>query len=367
MPAVFLGADRYRGSVFPDHHPLAIPRIATVLDLCTALGWLDPAHHRECPLATDRELAQFHDAGYIAALHRADAGGIPSAADRAQYGIGTLENPAAPGLFARAAGAVGGSILAADLAIAGHVVFHPAGGMHHGHPSRARGFCYFNDVVFALRRLEEHGLRRIACVDFDAHHGDGVQEAFRDDPRVHTVSIHEAGRWPYTGAAEDRGGGRSLNLPVPEGCNDTEFRLLLDVVVCPALQRLDPQAVVVVCGTDALSGDPLSRMVLSNLALWEAVDRVLAMAPVRIVLGGGGYNPWTLARAWTGLWGRLRGADFPDVLPPAAQAILGLLQCDLIDHEAIDPAWRTTLADTRNPGPVRGAIHALIAGASAGP
>ena len=104
---------------------------------------------------------------------------------------------------------------------------------------------------------------------------------------------------------------------------------------CPAAQAFTPHAVVITCGTDALDGDPLSRLALSNGALWSAVERLVEPIGPAVVLGGGGYNPWTLARCWTGLWGRLSGRDIPATLPPAAQRILADLQCDLVDDEDV--------------------------------
>jgi acetoin utilization protein AcuC len=259
----------------------------------------------------------------------------------------------------RAATAVGGSILAAELALEGRVVFHPAGGTHHGRPSRASGFCYFNDPVFAIRRLEAAGVERVLYVDLDAHHGDGVQDAFAGDPRVRFVSIHESGRWPYTGAAGDRGQGYACNLPVPRGFNDSELEFLMAEVVLPLAEDFAPEAVVVTCGTDALAGDPLSSMALTNVALWEAVERLVALAAAAVVLGGGGYNPWTLARCWTGLWGRLEGRQIPMVLPEEAQVVLRGLECDLVDDEDMRAEWLTTLADAPSPGPVRDAVRDL--------
>jgi len=360
--AVFVGSDLNRDPGFGSDHPLAIPRVATVLELCQALGWLAPAEFRSSPQATAAELGRFHGAEYIAALHAADEMGVASIEMRERFSIGTRENPLFRGVFARAATAVGGSMLAADLALDGHLPFHPAGGTHHGRADRASGFCYFNDPVFALRRLAERGLKRILYVDLDAHHGDGVQDALREDPRVHTISIHESGRWPYTGAADDRGGGRSHNFPVPAGFNDSELGFLMQAAVLPRLAGIEPHAVVVTCGTDALAGDPLSGMMLSNGALWNAVDALIEQAPAAVILGGGGYNPWTVARCWTGLWARLSGRPIPATLPPAAQRILAALSCDLVDDDQIDPAWRTTLADPPRQGPVRQAVLDLASG-----
>ena len=117
---------------------------------------------------------------------------------------------------------------------------------------------------------------------------------------MHTASIHEDGRWPHTGDADDVGGGRSCNLPVPPGFNDCELDALVAGVILPLAERLAAPAVGLTCGADAHAGDPLSRMALSNVALWSAVERIAAAAPAAVVLGGGGYNPWTTVRSWTG-------------------------------------------------------------------
>lgn len=364
--AVFIGSDLSRTPGFGSNHPLAIPRVATVMRLCAALGWLGAAEFRASPQATVEQLSQFHSREYLAALAAADASGLASIETREQFGVGTRENPLFPGVLARAATAVGGSILAAQLALEGQIAFHPAGGTHHGRPARASGFCYLNDPVFALQRLAEAGLTRILYVDLDAHHGDAVQDAVRDDERMHTISIHEAGRWPFTGAAGDRGGGRSYNYPVPRGFNDAELLFLMKEAVLPQAAALRPEAVVITCGTDALAGDPLSGLLLSNGALWGAVEALVELAPVAVVLGGGGYNPWTLARCWTGLWARLSGREIPGTLPPAARRILEGLSCDLIEEDMIDPAWLSTLADAPGKGPVRPAIVDLAGAVAAG-
>jgi len=344
---------------FGENHPLSIPRVGTVLQLCEQLGWLEPGQVAESAAATREQLIAFHDAGYVDALCRADGAGRVEREIRERHGFGTFENPLFAGVFERAATAVGGSILAAELALAGHAAFHPAGGTHHGRPGRASGFCYFNDPVFAIRRLEQGGIERILYVDLDAHHGDGVQDAFMDDERVRFVSVHEQGRWPYSGAADDRGHGYALNLPVPAGFNDSELEFLLDEVILPLTQQFGPQAIVITCGADALYGDPLSGLSLSNVALWNAVQRLIDGVPHVVVLGGGGYNPWTLARCWSGLWARLSGREIPLVLPEAARLILSGLACDLVEDEAIEPEWLSTLADRPRPGAVRPAVRAL--------
>jgi acetoin utilization protein AcuC len=358
--AVFVGSEVYRRAAYGSNHPLAIPRVATVMTLCRMLEWFGDEAYRDSPRASPDQLARFHTPAYIEAVRRVDQAGRADRATRERFGLGTMENPVFPGLYERAATSVGGSILAAELALAGRTAYHPAGGTHHGRPDRASGFCYFNDPVFAILTLLDGGLERIYYVDLDAHFGDGVQDAFADDERVFTLSIHEAGRWPYSGALDDRSGGAARNLPVPRGFNDSELEHLMTRAVLPIGRRMAPQAVVVTCGADGLAADPLSGMALSNRALWRAVEQLTALSPRSVVLGGGGYNPWTVARCWTGLWGRLRGCDVFTGLPAPAQALLRTLDCDLVDEEEIDPAWHTRLADEPNPGAVRGDVAALV-------
>jgi acetoin utilization protein AcuC len=360
-PALFVGSDVYREAAFGRHHPLSIIRVAGVVDLCELMGWFDPGQFRDSPRADEAQLAKFHDPEYIAALRAADAAGRVDPDVRRRYRIGTMENPLFPGLYRRATTAVGGSILAAELALEGYVAFHPSGGTHHGRPDRASGFCYFNDPVFALLTLLESGLDRVLYVDLDAHHGDGVQDAFADDARVMTVSIHEEKRWPHSGPVDDRALGAARNLPVPAGFNDDELDFLMREAVLPLAQAYAPQAVVVTCGADPLIGDPLSRLELSNGALWRAVESLVELTQRSVVLGGGGYNPWTVVRCWSGLWARLSGRTIPAELPPAAQALLSGFECDLIDEEDVPAHWRTRLADDAHRGPVRAQIEALPA------
>ncbi|HET7365185.1 MAG TPA: acetoin utilization protein AcuC [Burkholderiales bacterium] len=357
LAPVFVSHDLYRQAGYGAHHPLAIARVGPVMDLCRALGWLDEDNYRVSPRASDDQLAAFHTREYIRALRRASESGQVDAEARRRHALGTMENPLFAGLFERAATSVGGSILAAELALQGRVAFHPAGGTHHGRPDRASGFCYFNDPVFAILTLLGAGLDRVLYVDLDAHHCDGVQDAFARDARVHTVSIHEQGRWPHSGGAS---GERACNLPVPREFNDSELEALMEGVVMPLARRMRPQAMVITCGADALAGDPLSHMALSNVALWSAVERLAASARAAVVLGGGGYNPWTVARYWTGLWGTLSGRRIPALLPPAARAILAALDCDLVEDEERQACWLTTLADAPNPGPLRPPVAALL-------
>ena len=360
-PALFVGSDIYRESAFGKHHPLSIIRVSGVVDICEMLGWFDAGQFRESPRASEEQLRTFHDGDYIDALREADARGRVDKAIRDRYRIGTMENPLFPGLYRRASTAVGGSIHAAELAMQGGVVFHPSGGTHHGRRDRASGFCYFNDPVFSVLTFLEQGIERVLYVDLDAHHGDGVQDAFNDDARVLTVSIHEEKRWPYSGLVEDRAAGAARNLPVPAGFNDAELDYLVENAVLPLAHDFAPEALVITCGADPLHGDPLSKLSLSNVGLWSAVEKLVELTGRSVVLGGGGYNPWTVVRCWSGLWGRLSGREIPAILPPQAQAFLAGLDCDLIDEDEVPDSWLTTLADQPNNGLVRPQVERLPA------
>jgi acetoin utilization protein AcuC len=275
---------------------------------------------------------------------------------RERYNIGTMENPVFKGLFERASTTVGGSIMAAEAVINGGVAFHPAGGTHHGRPDRASGFCYFNDPVFAILTLLDAGIERVMYVDLDAHHGDGVQEAMAGNERVFTLSIHEQDRWPHTGPLTDRGQGQARNLPVPREFNDSELDFLIQQAVLPLIQQFEPQALVITCGADGLAGDPLSKLELSNVGLWKAVEDLISQIPRAVVLGGGGYNPWTVVRCWSGLWGRLSGQEIPLDLPFEVSKLLSGFGCDLLDDDEVEEAWIITLADLPNHGPVRAEV-----------
>ncbi len=357
---LFISSEVYRETGYGTNHPLAIQRIGTVLDLCEALGWFAGAPYVDSEVASVEQLTRFHSPDYVAALQEADRAGKVSTHARRTYNIGMMENPFFPGLYRRATTSVGGSIMAARLAGEGRTVYHPSGGTHHGVAGGAKGFCYFNDIVLAILTFLELGFEHVLYLDLDAHHGDGVQTAFETEPRVLTVSIHEENRWPYTGGVDDTGGGFARNLPVPAGCNDSELRFVMDEAVLPMAKSFAPDAVVVCCGADGLAGDPLSGMALSNGALWEAVERAADLAGPAVVVGGGGYNPWTVARCWTGLWGRLAGHNIPDHLPADARAILSGLDSDLVDEEDVEESWIETLADAPNEGPVRAEVADVV-------
>ena len=360
MTPLLIGSEIYRHSSYGPKHPLAIPRVSTALDLIEALGWLPPGGWIEAPMARPAELERFHAPDYVAALQRAEATQRAAPEDQARFHIGAHGNPVYREVFSRPATSAGGCMLAARLTAGGGVAYCPGGGTHHGRPDRASGFCYLNDPVLGLLTWLDAGLRNVLYIDIDAHHGDGVQDAFHDDPRVFTLSVHEDGRWPRTGALGDRAGGAARNIPVPPGFHDSEMLWVLHQAILPIARRLRPQAIMLQCGADALEEDPLSRLSLSNNAHWGVVRALTGLAPRLLVLGGGGYNPWTVGRCWAGVWAVLNDHPIPERLPAAAEAVLRGLRFSRAAGRSPPEHWFTTLRDAPRPGVVRAAVQRAV-------
>jgi acetoin utilization protein AcuC len=367
-PPLLIGSDIYRAAHHSPGHPLAIPRVSLAIDLCRTLGWLPDDVYRDSPLARPEDIIRFHHQDYVAAVIEAERTQRISAAVAREFNLGVNGNAIHPFMFRRPATACGGSLLAARLLAQGQrIVYSPAGGTHHGQPRRASGFCTFNDPVLAILALLDAGTTRVFYLDLDAHFGDGVQHAFHDDARVFTLSIHEAGRWPMNrgddarapGGVLDRALGAARNLPVPPPANDTEIAYLVDVAVLPLIDAFDPEVLVVQCGADALAEDPLTRLALSNRALWRTVAAVKPRAPRLLVLGGGGYNPFSVSRCWAGVWAILNGLEIPRRLPPGAAALLRGIAWNHRRTRTAPDAWFTTLADAPREGPIRPEIRAL--------
>jgi acetoin utilization protein AcuC len=356
---LYVGSEIYRNSSYGPKHPLAVPRVSVCTDLCRALGWLGDGVYREAPMATEQALTRFHDRAYIAALRQAEAEQTVTADVRARFRIGAEGNPVYREVYRRPAISAGGVMLATKLAMDGAPVHCPGGGTHHGRPDRASGFCFLNDPVLGLLTWLDLGLDNVVYLDIDAHHGDGVQDAFHDDPRVFTISLHEGARWPFTGAATDRAGGAARNLPLPAGCNDTEFAYLMNHAVLPLIEQRRPQAIMLQAGADGLEEDPLAKLSLSNNTHRAVVRALMDRTHRLVVLGGGGYNPWTVGRCWALIWGTLNNYPIPDRLPPHAEAGLRTLRFDRAAGRNPPEHWFTTLLDRSRGGPVRDEIRRL--------
>jgi acetoin utilization protein AcuC len=359
MTPLYISNDIYRRSSYGGKHPLAVPRVSVCTDLCRALGWLPDDVFRNAPMATEAQLTRFHDPAYVAALRQAerDQAVTPSVRDR--FRINADGNPVYREVFSRPAISAGGVMLAARLTAERGIAHCPGGGTHHGRADRAAGFCFLNDPVLGLLTWLDHGFDNIVYLDIDAHHGDGVQDAFHGDRRVLTISLHEAGRWPFTGLAADTAGGTARNFPLPAGCNDSEFAHVIDTAVLPLIRARRPQAIMLQAGADGLEEDPLAKLSLSNNAHRAVVQAIRPLAPRLAVLGGGGYNPWTTGRCWALIWGTLNDHSIPDRLPPEAEAVLRGLTYPRAAGRNPPDHWFTTLQDAPRDGPIRDAVRRM--------
>lgn len=281
--SVLIGSEIYRLSSFGAKYPLAIPRVSSVIDMMKALAWCELGEYRNAPRAKPKLLQQFHSQGYVDALKSIEMSQKVNAFERQKYNIGTLSNPVFTKLFQRPATSVGSSILVAG----GERSYALGGGLHHGMATHATGFCFLNDLAFAIRRLRSLGIERIAYVDLDAHHCDGVEAAFVNDDNLLIVSTHEEVRWPFTGTLQDNAPDRLVNIPLPKSCNDDEYSSVIDQIVLSAILRFSPEALIIQGGADALRNDPLSRLGLSNGALWRTFSNLLELSD-RVILTGGG-------------------------------------------------------------------------------
>ena len=306
------------------HHPLRMERLGLTWRLMQAYGLTaGPGVVVRAPTpAAEGDIAVFHAPEYLSVLKAANTGLQPPGGE--SFGLGPGDNPVFRGVWEAAQLVAAGSLLAADMVARGEVdrAFHFAGGLHHALPDRASGFCYVNDAVLAILRLREHGLR-VAYVDIDAHHGDGVQYAFYGDPSVLTISVHERGErlFPGTGFVHEMGqgdaAGFSVNLPL-EAYTDTETYLpAFQAVVPPLLERFKPDVIVAQLGIDSHRTDPLTHLALDVQGFARALARIVPLAPRIIALGGGGYDVRNVARAWTVAWAVLNGVELPATLPEA--------------------------------------------------
>lgn len=302
-------------------------------DLLSATGLLDHAGIEvvDPPTATDDEIARVHAPAYIAAVKRYSAHPEMSFEwEAGQWGfVPGHDTVARAGMHVAAADVCGASMAAARHVIDtdGGRAFCPApAGLHHALANRAAGFCLYNDCALAVREMLDRGAGRVAYLDLDAHHGDGVQWMFYDDPRVLSVSVHEKayGFFPGTGGLEERGTGTgegtSLNVPLPPFAGDAPFLAAVDKVVVPAVRAFRPDALVVHLGADIHHADPYAHLQVTLVAMeriYETASRLAdeVCAGRLLVIAGGGYNPMTLGCIWALQLGALAGIDVPDTLP----------------------------------------------------
>jgi len=301
---------------FGNEHPFGPHRMAAFQSEANRQGLLDRARIIEPVMADEQAIARFHTPAYIERVKSLSSTG------KGYLDMG--DTPAFKGMFEVACTVAGSVLDAADRLMRGEGkrAFIPIAGLHHARPGGAAGFCVFNDCGILIEHLKQvHGLSRIAYVDIDAHHGDGVFYAFEDDPGVCITDIHEDGRflYPGTGFPGERGTGEAagskLNLPLPPGAGDTEFMPAWEKAEAH-IRDFSPEFIILQCGADSIAGDPITHMRLSPAAHAHAATRLDRIAEAhcegRLVgLGGGGYNTRNLAAAWCAVLASMLENDTP--------------------------------------------------------
>ncbi len=322
--------DRLGGYGFAEHHPMNPRRLALTVELIRALGLVgDAARPILAPRpATTDELLLAHARDFVAAVAQLSQPGADPAAGL-PWGLGTEDTPVVEGMDEMARLVVGGTLAAAEAVLEGRArrAFNPSGGLHHARRAEAAGFCIYNDLAVAIRWMQQQYGVRVLYVDYDAHHGDGVQQIFYSDPDVLTLSLHESGTYlfPGTGFPDELGDGDgygySANVPLDAHTEDDSFLSAIRETVPRLAGAFGPDVIVLQNGCDAHTLDPLTHLRATTRLYEETVKIVADVAEQHcqgriVATGGGGYATFDVVpRAWTLVWAGLCGVVPPDALP----------------------------------------------------
>ncbi|GLH74616.1 acetoin utilization protein AcuC [Geothrix limicola] len=322
---VLIHRAEYAGYDFGPEHPFTPARLAMLLDLLQGLG--HPATPLAAPAATREDILSIHDEAYVAMVEALDRGEARPEAER--FGLGTPDNPIFPGMDLAARWLVGGTLHGARMLMDGADtrVLQLGGGLHHAQKDRAAGFCLYNDLAVAIRAFVDHGWR-VAYLDIDLHHGDGVQNLFYDNDRVLTISLHETGHYLYpgTGHIQELGSGParglSVNVPLEPFTESDSYLEAFESVVPRVLEEFSPHVLVVQAGADAHFADPLGDLALTTQAFETLYRRILDLAKTHtqgraLFTLGGGYDAQVVARVWAILYLTLMDLPIPEALPVA--------------------------------------------------
>jgi len=354
----FIYSPEIAGLSYPPDCPFNTSRAIRLRDRLLTFGLLEG---EVAPRVASRaELEQFHTARYLDELERASAGDLR--VEGLHMGLGTTETPVFRELYAYGAAAAGASLTAAELILDGkaEIAFTPWGGLHHAMPEKAAGFCYINDVVLACQRLARAG-KRVLCLDVDAHHGDGTQAAFYSRRDVMTISLHESGKtlFPWGGFEDEIGAGDGLgfnvNVPLPSETYDEMYFFAFRKVALPLIEAYRPDVLVLELGMDALAGDPLTHLRLTNNVFADLLNRLRRLPVPVLVTGGGGYHIENTVRGWALAWKTLAGEEEHDLSIGMGGMMLGssewsggLRDLDLpvspAQRTAVEPVVRATIA-----------------------
>jgi acetoin utilization protein AcuC len=321
LPATFIYSDQWAQYAYGPHHPLKPMRLQLTHELMKAYGLLEaPARTIPAAEASTDDLLRFHALEYLQVLEAVSTGvAVPT---MSRYGLGPGDNPIFPGLLRFSTLVVGASLQAAQIVEAGEapVAFNISGGLHHGMPSYASGFCYLNDIVVAIDYLVTRG-HRIAYVDIDTHHGDGVQAAYYRTDKVLTISLHESGKYLFPGTGfedeigEGVGRGYAVNVPLHPYTDDEIFTWAFRQVVPPLLSAFYPDILVTQLGVDTFRTDPLADLELTTEGFSSMIEMFRDLSLPWVALGGGGYDVSNVPRAWALAWAIMTDRSLPDHLP----------------------------------------------------
>lgn len=327
--AVFVYSDQFQDYRFHKHHPFNQLRVRLTYELLRDLGALKDSQIITPRMATDEELKLVHDPSYIEAVKKAGRGELPKETAE-NYGLGTEDTPIFPNMHEASSLLVGSTLTAVDAVMNGRAAhaLSLGGGLHHGFRGKASGFCIYNDSSVAIKYIQEKYKMKVLYVDTDAHHGDGVQWAFYDDPQVCTLSIHETGRYlfPGTGNINERGHGEgygySFNIPLDAFTEDESWLDAYRTAFREIAEFFRPDVIITQNGADSHYYDPLTHLSATMKIYREIPKLAHEMAHQYcegrwIAVGGGGYDIWRVVpRAWSLIWLEMIGkSDVAGPLP----------------------------------------------------
>ncbi|UCC20513.1 MAG: acetoin utilization protein AcuC [Promethearchaeota archaeon] len=325
-------ADDYQKYNFGQDHPLRPLRLKLTYSLMEKLKLLE--HERlsilKPRLATQQEIERVHSSNYVEIVKKLSKNPNDKTIIPYRYGLGPGDNPIFKGMYEASALICGASIIAAETVWSDDdfkIAFNPAGGLHHAMKDRASGFCIFNDIGIAIKHLKKlKNDMKIAYLDIDCHHGDGVQWLFYNDPKVLTISYHQDGRFLFPGTGnvsengEGEGKGFSINFPLLPGTNNKSFINLFRRTTPKILEAYNPDLLVTQLGVDTYFDDPLTQMGFS-LAVYRDIAQTIKTSAREycqdkwLALGGGGYLMTVVPRAWTIFLAKMLDIELKNELP----------------------------------------------------
>ncbi len=327
--AAFLFSDKLANFDYGDDHPFKPIRARNTKEQCTRYGLLyGPGLIRPEPDPVEPStLESFHRQNYLKALKEVSSGRFDL--PMLERGLGTEECPALPGVFEFSLLSTGATMLGVELVMGGQVgrAFNLVGGFHHAYPDHAEGFCYLNDAGVALAAQAAQG-RRVAFIDIDAHHCNGIQHAFYEDDRVLVISLHESGKtlYPWSGFETELGTGRgtgfNVNIPMLENSDDEVYLSAFRQLVPPLIEAFAPDLVIAEIGADTMISDPLTHLRLTNNGYFKLVKEICAFSPHLVALGGGGYDVFRTTRCWTLAWAAMSEQEPEDTYAGAVGGMM---------------------------------------------